>query len=89
MRNPGDYLSARAEAEANRAPSRVVNVLKSAGSAGTMANVGAIADYQTMASAFAESLRSQSIFDALLAGGMYPGIAGEPRFVPVGLQKMR
>jgi hypothetical protein len=53
-----------------------------------MASVGAIADYQTMASAFAESLRSQSILTLYSRAVCILELLA-PRFVPVGLQKMR
>jgi hypothetical protein len=66
----GDVVAARDEAEDKRAPVRVVTVLKAAVAAGTL-NVN-IADYRVMAAAFSESLRSLSVFDAMLANGMTP-----------------
>jgi hypothetical protein len=70
MRHGGAY-QARDFAGAERARERVRNVLqKAAVSAGTLETWSAISDYQNISTAFLESLRSISVFDSALDGGM-------------------
>jgi hypothetical protein len=66
-----DPFTARQYAEAERASPRVQNILaKTAVSGGDLSSWSAVADYVNVQQAFAESLRSLSVFDAALAGGM-------------------
>jgi hypothetical protein len=70
MRHGGAY-QAREFAGAERARERVKGVLqKAAISAGTLESWSAIADYQNISTAFLESLRSISVSDSALDGGM-------------------
>src|SRR5262249_22344479 len=68
----GDRQHALALAHATHAAPRVVSILngKAAVTGGDLTGWAAVADYQNIATAFAESLRSISVFDALLAGGL-------------------
>jgi hypothetical protein len=60
---PGRALT---DAEASNAKPRVISILKSAISGGTLTDWSAIADYQQISTAFSESLRSLSVFDSAL-----------------------
>ena len=53
-------------AQRSRAKERVVGILKSAIQPGTIADWGALADYQIISAAFSESLRNLGAFDAML-----------------------
>jgi hypothetical protein len=67
----GSAYQARAYADAERASPRVRDILqKAAIPPGTLSDWSAIADYQNISTAFLESLRSLSVFDACLADGM-------------------
>jgi hypothetical protein len=67
----GGAYQAREYAAAERARERVKTVLqKAAIAAGSLESWSGIADYQNISTAFLESLRSQSVFDAALADGM-------------------
>jgi hypothetical protein len=67
----GSPYNARNAAEAERASSRVQNILaKAAVSPGGLDTWSSIADYINVQQAFQESLRSLSVFDAVLADGM-------------------
>src|SRR5262245_23585444 len=61
-------FNASKSAEAERVTERVGRVLKTAVTAGTLTDWGI--DYNNIVVAFSESLRSQSVFDAVLADGM-------------------
>jgi hypothetical protein len=67
----GDAGAAHAEAQGKRMSPRVVTVLQKA-AVSPLGLSEALADYQVMAAAFSESLRSLSVFDAMLADGMTP-----------------
>jgi hypothetical protein len=66
LRHGGAY-EAHAQCKAERASPRVEAILKSAVTGIGLAD---LADYQNIQQAFAESLRSLSVFDAVLDGGM-------------------
>lgn len=69
MMSRGKMLGAIQQAEAYRFSSRVINTLKAAVAAGTTTDpawAGPLVEHQTMAAGFIESLRSQSVFDAML-----------------------
>jgi hypothetical protein len=67
----GGAYQARDYAEAERVSPRVRDILqKAAITPGDLAAWSAIADYQNVSTAFLESLRSLSVFDAVLADGM-------------------
>src|SRR5262245_10935549 len=63
----GNVPYARQLAEATRATPRLVGVLKAAITGGNIGDWSAIADYQNIVAAFSESLRTVSVFDAMLA----------------------
>src|SRR5262249_17968714 len=63
-------FAARAQIEAERASPRVANILKSVVSGATLSDWAAVADYQNIVEAFQQSLRTASVFDAVLADGM-------------------
>jgi hypothetical protein len=67
----GDAMAAHGEAQAKKHSVRVVNVLQKTAVAAGGLSVD-IADYRVMSAAFNESLRSLSVFDAMLADGMTP-----------------
>ena len=56
--------------DVERASPRVRDILKTAVSGATIGDWGANADYVNVQAAFQESLRDQSVFDAVLANGM-------------------
>ena len=62
--------NAAAECEAERVTPRVANILKTAVTSGSLTDWSSIADYQNVVTAFTESLRTASVFDAVLADGM-------------------
>jgi hypothetical protein len=67
----GDAFNAAARCEVERCTPRVANILrKAAVTGGTLADWSAISDYENIQQAFQESLRSESVFDAVLNGGM-------------------
>lgn len=71
--NRGDFAAASQHAEQMGAPSRVVNILKTAIPAGSLqvdTSAGGAADLGIASAAFMDSLQSTSSFFALLAGGM-------------------
>src|SRR5262245_52650317 len=63
-------FNARSQIEAERCKPRVANILKSVVSGATLADWAAVTDYQNIVQAFQESLRTASVFDAVLADGM-------------------
>src|SRR5262245_61496689 len=63
-------FNASAHASAERCTERVANILKSVVGGATLADWAAVADYQNIVQAFQESLRTASVFDAVLADGM-------------------
>jgi hypothetical protein len=66
----GNAFNARPYAEAERARPRVQDILQKAAIApGDLTSWSAIADYENISTAFLESLRSLSVFDAALADG--------------------
>jgi hypothetical protein len=67
MMKHGGVVGAREHAKVERASERVQSILKSAV---TGIGLETLADYQNIQAAFAESLRSLSVFDAVLDGGM-------------------
>jgi len=66
----GSPFNARPHIEAERASPRVANILKSIVSGATLSDWAAVADYQNIVAAFQESLRTASVFDAVLADKM-------------------
>jgi hypothetical protein len=100
LRHGGPY-EAREHAKAERARERVQNILeKAAVTGGGLDSWASIADYQNIQTAFQESLRTLSVFDAALSGGMVRvplrsrgfsiqtgisgAVVGERGFKPVG-----
>src|SRR5262245_51695360 len=65
-----DPFTASKMAEKERCTPRVANILKTAVTGGNMTDWSAISDYQNIVTAFMESLRTLSVFDAALADGM-------------------
>jgi hypothetical protein len=66
-----DPFTAAQSIEAERCTPRVTNILrKSAVTGATISDWSAIADYTNIVQAFTESLRTASVFDAVLADGM-------------------
>src|SRR5262249_18277749 len=63
-------FNARSMVEAERATPRIAGILKAATGAATLSDWSSIADYQNIVEAFTESLRTASVFDAVLADGM-------------------
>src|SRR5262245_27297274 len=67
----GNSFNARAYAETERASERVQRILqKTAVTGGDLSSWSSIADYVNIQQAFQESLRTASVFDAVLDGGM-------------------
>src|SRR5262249_51007493 len=63
-------FNARSMVEAERATPRIAGILKAATGAATLSDWSSSADYQNIVEAFTESLRTASVFDAVLADGM-------------------
>jgi hypothetical protein len=62
----GDALAATRHAETARAAPRIIEILKAAAAAGSLINWADIAPYKILSQAFSLSLRTASVFDAIL-----------------------